>query len=326
MNKKIKLSVIVPVYNVEKYLKKCIESIIRQTYKNLEIILVDDGSPDNCGKICDEYAKIDSRIKVIHKKNGGLSDARNVGICHATGEFITFVDSDDWLELDMYEYLIDNAIKNKVKLSVCGVKVFDQGTDTYRYDYSMIKVIEDVVEKKEYMKMVFLNIWAAWDKIYHKSLFNNVQFPIGEFNEDEAIMLQVIDQCDSIFVSNKPLYIHFVRTNESLTAKKFNPRKIDWYKHCKENLLFINMKYPELLDEARYRYYISLIWCLNNMTCNPKFYKKEISNLKRCLKKDIFKILSNKYLNKKEKIRCLFFVLNYDIYCNLVKFLNKEYT
>ena len=106
-----KISVIVPVYNVENYLRRCVDSIINQTYKNLEIILVDDGSPDNCPVICDEYAQKDSRIKVIHKENGGLSSARNCGMDMATGEYIGFVDGDDWIESDMYKFLIENAEK-----------------------------------------------------------------------------------------------------------------------------------------------------------------------------------------------------------------------
>ena len=118
MKKNNLISIIVPIYNVEKYLKKCIDSIINQTYKNLEIILVDDGSPDNCGKICDEYAKKDNRIKVIHKENGGVSSARNVGVENATGEYIGFVDSDDYIEKDMYEVLINNLKKENADISI----------------------------------------------------------------------------------------------------------------------------------------------------------------------------------------------------------------
>ena len=116
-----KVSVIIPVYNVEKYLKECIQSVLRQTYKNLEIILVDDGSKDNSGNICDEYAKRDERIKVIHKKNGGLSDARNAGIDICTGEYIAFLDSDDFIEEDMYEFLVKNLEKAKADISICQV-------------------------------------------------------------------------------------------------------------------------------------------------------------------------------------------------------------
>ena len=120
------ISIIVPVYNVEKYIHECVDSIINQTYKNIEIILVDDGSPDNCGKICDEYAKKDNRIKVIHKPNGGLSDARNHGIDVANGEWLMFIDSDDWIEPNMAEKLLHSALNNKADLAISSVILFDE--------------------------------------------------------------------------------------------------------------------------------------------------------------------------------------------------------
>ena len=118
------ISVIVPIYNVEKYLQKCVDSIINQTYKNLEIILVDDGSPDNCPKMCDDYAEKDSRIKVVHKENGGLSDARNVGMEVATGEYVSFIDSDDYISLDFYETLLETIVDNDSDVVECGVVKF----------------------------------------------------------------------------------------------------------------------------------------------------------------------------------------------------------
>ena len=117
-----RISVIVPVYKVEPYLRKCLDSIVNQTYRNLEIILVDDGSPDNCGRICDEYAERDKRIRVIHQKNGGVSSARNEGLKIASGDWIGWVDSDDWIEPDMFEYLLENAKKSKADIAVCSRK------------------------------------------------------------------------------------------------------------------------------------------------------------------------------------------------------------
>ena len=127
------ISVIVPVYKVEKYLRECVDSILAQTYTNLEIILVDDGSPDNCGKICDEYAQNDSRIKVIHQENGGLSAARNAGLDIATGKYIGFVDSDDYAELNMFEELHKRIIENNADLSICGVKKFGMESRCFFY-------------------------------------------------------------------------------------------------------------------------------------------------------------------------------------------------
>ena len=147
------ISIIIPVYKVEKYLEKCIESVLKQTYTNLQIILVDDGSPDNCGKICDEYAKKDSRIEVIHKANGGLSDARNVGISKAKGRYIGFVDSDDYIKED---------IRNKEN----GIR-----------EYSRLDILKEVLLDKNIQSY-------AWNKLYEKELFDEIKYPIGKKYEE----------------------------------------------------------------------------------------------------------------------------------------------
>ena len=324
MNKK--LSVIVPIYGVETYLKKCLDSIICQTYNNLEIILVDDGSPDRCPEICDEYAKKDSRITVIHKQNGGLSDARNVGLSIATGEYVTFVDSDDWLENNMYECLMVAAEQNSVKMAVGGVKVFDENSGTYRKDYGSQAITERIVKKENYIREVFLGIWSAWDKIYHRSLFENIKFPIGEFNEDEAIMLDLIDKCEEVYITTNPLYVHFVRATDSLTAARFTARKIDWFRHCQRNLDIVKKFYPLVMDAAEFRYLTSLMWCLNNMTSNPDEFSSEIYELSHIMRKNIFRALRNRYLSKKEKIRSVLIGVNYKLFCKAVHLLKKKYT
>lgn len=325
MKYNIRISVIVPVYNVEKYLRKCIDSIISQTYTNLEIILVDDGSTDSSGFICDEYSRVDSRIIVVHKENGGLSDARNVGLDIASGIYISFVDSDDWLLKDMYEKLIEGAIKNNVLLSVGGVKVFDEQINKYRNTYEKMEITQMLVSKNEYIKEVLLGTWAAWDKLYHRSLYENIRFPKGEFNEDEAIMLQIIDMCSNVYVTNQPFYVHYVRKNESITAEKFSVKKMDWYKHCESNLEYIRKNIPKLEEEAEYRYFTSIIWCLINMSYNIANFRDESKFLICILKSNIRKILNNKYIIIKEKIRSILMIFNYKLYINLVRIFNKNY-
>lgn len=321
-----KLSVIVPIYGVERYITKCLDSIIGQTYNNLEIILVDDGSPDRCPEICDEYAAKDARITVIHKENGGLSHARNVGLKIATGEYVTFVDSDDWLENTMYECLMVAADENNVKMAAAGVKVFDESLGTYRNDYKSQDVTERILEKEDYIKEVFLGIWSAWDKIYHRSLFDNVEFPVGEFNEDEAIMLDLIENCERIYITSNPLYVHFVRETASLTAAHFTARKIDWFRHCQRNLNIVRERYPQITQAAEFRYLTSLMWCLNNMTCNPKMFSEEINELSNEMRKNMFKAIQNRYLPKKEKIRSILMGVNYKAFCKIVHLLGKKYT
>lgn len=174
MNKPL-VSVIVPAYKVEKYLDKCVESIVEQTYKNLEIILVDDGSPDNCPSMCDSWAQKDSRIKVIHKENGGVSSARNAGIDAAEGEFIGFVDSDDWLEPDMYECLVENALKYDADISRCGYYVDWPDHTSYVGGMESKITLPDEIEARCEMLETYHGTAALWNKIYRAALFDSLR-------------------------------------------------------------------------------------------------------------------------------------------------------
>lgn len=261
------LSVIVPVYKVESYLKRCVDSILGQTYSNLEVILVDDGSPDRCGEICDYYAKKDSRVKVVHKENGGLSDARNAGLDCAKGEIISFIDSDDWIEESMYTRLIENMERFHSDVSVGGV------TDILEKDegYEVVKTTQtgEIVNwscgKEEAMKKYFQGAWSAWDKIYVKSIFDTLRFPKGEINEDEAIVLQILDQCKVVAYTNESFY-NYIKRENSITTSSFSVKKLAWKKHCRENLLYVKERYPELIPAAVARYRLSLIWLVQEVT------------------------------------------------------------
>ena len=172
-----KVSVIVPVYNVEKYLKQCLDSIVDQTLEDLEIVLVDDGSVDSSGTICDEYAKKDSRIEVIHKANGGLSDARNVGISKAKGRYIGFVDSDDYIKEDMYEILLNLIKKYDADVSICNLYDVIDGNECIRNkengirEYSRLDILKEVLLDKNIQSY-------AWNKLYEKELFDEIKYPI----------------------------------------------------------------------------------------------------------------------------------------------------
>ena len=221
------ISIIVPVYNVEAYLAKCVDSILAQTYTNLEIILVNDGSSDDCGRLCDEYAKQDKRIKVIHKKNGGQSDARNVAIDIATGEFISFIDSDD--------YVIDNYImtlyllieKYKCKVSVALYTTFVEGStpnivdEVYKEDcQTNIKAIEEMFYQKKYDT-------APWAKLYHSSLFTTgIRYPEGIIYEDLATTYLLIFQSDKVAFCNKRIYNYLLRKDSS-GRSPFGSQKMD---------------------------------------------------------------------------------------------------
>ena len=178
------ISVIIPVYNVEKYLDRCVESVVNQTYKNLEIILIDDGSTDNCLAKCDEWARKDSRIKVIHKKNGGLSDARNAGLKIAQGKYIGFVDSDDWIRCDMYQMLYERLQIDDSDIAACGVEmIWEDGKSSQL----LTKMGKCVLNKQEAMRAIVEETWLkqpVWYKLYRTESIQGILFPIGKYHED----------------------------------------------------------------------------------------------------------------------------------------------
>lgn len=221
------ISIIVPVYNVETYLAKCVDSILAQTYPNLEIFLVNDGSSDCCGKLCDEYAKEDKRIKVIHKKNGGLSDARNVAIDVATGEFITFIDSDDYVTDDYIMTLYSLIEKYECKVSIALYNTFVEGSKpkvvnrVYREDcQTNIKAIEEMFYQEKYDT-------ASWAKLYHSSLFaTGIRYPKGIVYEDLATTYLLIFQSDKVAFCNRRIYNYLLR-RDSIEGSSFSSKKMD---------------------------------------------------------------------------------------------------
>ncbi len=213
------VSVIIPVYNTEKYLRECVDSVINQTYTNLEIILVDDGSTDSCPDICDEYANIDIRVHVIHKKNGGLSDARNTGIINSNGEFIMFVDSDD--------YIVSNTIETLVsaqKDSSADLIVFNF------YGKYQIPFPSDWIlcNGREALKRAFSHIAyvTAWSKLYHRSIFNSIKFPVGQNYEDTYICADVFMSAKSVYTINKYLY-YYRDVTTGITGDKTSIKQLD---------------------------------------------------------------------------------------------------
>lgn len=311
----MKISIIVPIYKVEKYLDRCINSILKQSYTNLEVILVDDGSPDRCGEICDKYAQIDKRIKVIHKKNGGLSSARNAGLRIASGDYISFVDSDDWIEPNMYQILLENAINFNADISVGGVRnLLEKGdefilinTDSNLNDYIYS------VDKHESIRKFLSESWAAWGKIYRKRIHKDILFPEGEINEDEAIALEVLTRCEKIVYTDEPLYNYIKRPN-SITTTTFNRSKLDWYKHCKNNLEFVENKYPDLLNYAHERYIRSIMWSIRSMLFSKEDFQSEIKHFIKELKRHKKRIVNNNLIPFKEKLWIM--VLTYGSFFN----------
>lgn len=231
-----KVSVIVPVYNVEKYLRRCLDSIINQTYQNLEIILVDDGSPDNCGAICDEYAAKDHRIQVIHRENGGLSAARNSGLDAATGDYVAFVDSDDWLTGDFVEKLHAHAEQNA--LVVANMVFWESDTRNWT---AMAQKESETIDSYEFWRRTTGNECTPYivscSKLYPWKFFVNLRFVEGLFHEDEAILHHIIDQVSHIHVIYEPLY-YYRQNNTSIMGQGFNPKRLDGFVAWAERLSY----------------------------------------------------------------------------------------
>lgn len=222
------ISVIIPVYNVEKYLSRCIDSIIQQTYSNIEIILVNDGSTDSSGRICDFYKEKDQRIKVIHKKNGGLSDARNKGIEIASGSYIVFIDSDDYVK-DSYLMKMYTAISNsKADLVICNFEFVDERENAIRKRESPISDMKLTGREIEY-KICEKNgdyFVVAWNKMYKKSLWRNLRFPLGKINEDEFVICKILEKCNKVITLKEKLYFYVQREN-SIMQKKYSIKRLD---------------------------------------------------------------------------------------------------
>lgn len=221
------ISVIVPIYNVAEYLPKCIESVINQSYKNLEIILVDDGSPDRCPEICDEYAKKDKRIKAIHKKNGGLSDARNAGLEIAKGEYISFIDSDDYINEHMYEDML-SAIENAdADLCICGYdRVNDDGEICSSSHFKNAVLSQNDAFEMLVQGNVFFIV--AWNKLYKRIVFDKLLFRKGKIHEDEFIMHHVYGECNKIVTLEKAYYYYLVRETSITGVVKGNVKQLDY--------------------------------------------------------------------------------------------------
>ena len=216
------ISVIVPIYKVEQYLDRCIESIAGQTCQNLEILLIDDGSPDSCGEICDRWAKRDERIRVVHKTNGGLSEARNTGILMARGEYLSFVDSDDWIESDMLEKLLDAILRENADIAVCNFVYEMSGCREEAEEKRAYQIQEEkVLSGREFMFLMDQGKYAfceiACNKLYRKQIFANLRYPVGKIHEDEFVFHRMVYPCSRIACIPQEGY-HYRKRPESITA------------------------------------------------------------------------------------------------------------
>ena len=313
-----KISVIVPVYNVEQYLERCVDSIINQTYTNLEIILVNDGSTDNSGKLCDELAKKDERIRVIHKENGGLSDARNRGIEEAESDLVGFIDSDDYIDNDMYEILLKNLNNTDADLSMCALyDVYNntpeaQVTNKETWKLSSEQAIKMVMEAK------ILSVTAV-NKLYRKSLFTDLKFEVGKIAEDAFIMIKLLDKCEKIVATNEKKY-YYVHRENSITTQKFSTKFLNVIEAYEQNRNIILEKYPKLKDVAQTRMSWAYFYVLDRLLLDDNYNDKELeNNLISYLKDHRKDILNDPLFTKGRKIGFIALLLNRNLYRKLIE-------
>jgi len=322
MDNKSIVSVIVPIYKVEEYLEDCIESIINQTYKNIEIILVDDGSPDNCGKMCDEYALKDERIKVIHKENGGLSSARNAGLDIARGEYISFIDSDDYISKNFIKNLMKVMTEYNVEVAQCDFtrKILDLNENEF-INKDEVKILN----KDE--AMYNLNILnhgkyvIACNKLYKKDLFEKIRFPKGKINEDTYVTYKIFYETEkNIAILNQKLYFYRERNN-SIMTNKFSIKNYDALEGYKSQVDFFKEKKQKKYRENAlwvYQKHLKDFW----YKTEENITNKKQTHLKQLLKesrKILSNILCSKVFSVKEKIIYLLFDISPKMYFSITK-------
>lgn len=267
------ISIIIPVYKVENYLDRCLKSVVNQTYRNLEIILVDDGSPDRCPEMCDSWAEKDNRIKVIHKHNGGLSDARNTGIEIASGDLITFVDSDDWIEIDMYKHMIERMMEDRSEICICGINIIENGVIVKHS--SICQLNESNAELG--LELLFngtISV-AVWNKIYKRELFDKIRFPKGKIYEDEFTTPYILQSVKKITYTCVPYYNYFV-CQGSILRTSFSDKRLDKIEAVKKQFNYFKNRSVVLKKYlAQKLYYVVFdVYYESLSTCDTTIQKK----------------------------------------------------
>lgn len=308
------ISVIVPVYNVQNYLKKCIQSIINQTYKNIEIILVNDGSTDDSGLICEKFSDVDSRISVVHKTNGGLSDARNVGIKMAHGKYIGFVDGDDYIDKLMYEKLINKMERSNADIAICGrcriKEKAKRGKNVFKNKKTY--VLDKETAFKKFLTRKYFDS-SACDKLFKRALFKDIKFPLGCTQEDILTFYKLLEKSKKVILLKEVLYFYVIRKGSiTCTNGNFSKNKLSIYSKYMKVSLFVKERYPSIIKEREcFECYALLEIILIMLKSNGDITSKnEFQYFKNLLKENIRKFLFNRYFPLSKKILSIIIVNN----------------
>lgn len=315
------ISIIVPIYNIEDYVERCVLSIENQTYKNIEVLLIDDGSTDNSGIICDNLSKKYDNIKTFHKINGGLSDARNYGISKAKGDIISFIDGDDYIDNDMIELLYRELINSNSDISICSKYIDYENGKTVKINDSKKRYIMD---KKQ--ALVNINSFMGFDmsfcdKIFKKNLFSEIQFPKGKKCEDFYTMYRVFDKCSNKIVYNAVCKYHYFQRQNSISRNETIDKA--YIEASESQVDFFEKNYPDILYAAQtMNSFANLSYynkCLKlKIKCTKEMRKKINNNLK----KNIKIIIKNKKIPLKKKLQATCFCISKKIYNIVYKMTN----
>lgn len=312
------ISLVVPIYNVEKYLDKCIKSLIDQTYNNIEIILVNDGSTDNSIEICEKWRKLDSRIIIINKENGGLSDARNFGINVANGRYLCFIDSDDFVGKDMIKKLYESIKKYKADISICNrYHIFDNGNKFIKFKQNeddLVMTNEEAIFQMNNFEYFDMSVCT---KMFKKELFDDLKFPKGKISEDFYVMYKLLDKSTVIIYISEPLYYYYQRSGSISKNREIN---YDFIKAAYEQCQYVEKKYPNLKNCVRSAYVSANMTSYNMVIAQKgKIPKNVINKLKSEVKENYEFVKNNKDLGKMKKFQTFLFVHSIFVYNLLYK-------
>lgn len=298
------ISLIVPVYNMMGLLEKCMEGVLAQTYPRLEIILVDDGATDGSGALCDAYAESDSRVLAVHRENGGLSAAKNTGLLHATGEYVTFVDADDRIEPDYTQTLYDLCIRHQVPLAACNHHIIYPRQRSTRFPVGEEECTLEAPEALENVCYQQKPDVSSWGKLYAASLFDGLRFPEGQIYEDTAVFADIMLRAGRMAYTPRPLY-HYILRSDSLSHGAYNRTRMDYIASVRRLCDTLQSQYPQLEQAALCRRVFAALSVRRYLVGCAKEHKPVRKELESYVKKNARTVLGDPRVPKRDKIAVL---------------------
>ncbi|MDD7267806.1 MAG: glycosyltransferase family 2 protein [Lachnospiraceae bacterium] len=314
-----KVSIVIPVYNVEVWLERCLDSVLQQTYRELEIIMVNDGATDHSEEICRRYLEQDDRLRYVYQENQGLSAARNRGQQEATGDYVIFIDSDDYIHPDMIALLVDRAESSGAEVTVCGIMNVYQNSSTPQYQDTEF---EAACDKEDFLRWYLVGDrvpGSICNKLLKKSLTDKLAFPVGKIYEDANYTFDLVRLANSFYVTTRPYYYYFHRSN-SITTSAYSPKMLECIRVYREFAAWIKAQYPQLRTEAAFRLHYAYFVVFDAMLRSPDFRQfTEYRTVRDHLKRYAMSISRNHFFAKGRRISALALRIGVPLYRILLK-------